>query len=40
MIEPGNQAPDFTLPDQDGNPIKLYPKADVPGSIANDRALV
>lgn len=44
MIEPGDQAPDFTLPDQDGNPIKLselrgkptvvyfYPKADTPGT--------
>jgi peroxiredoxin Q/BCP len=43
MIEPGEKAPDFTLPDQDGNPIKLsalrgqtvvvyfYPKADTPG---------
>lgn len=43
MIEPGNPAPDFTLPDQDGNPVELsalrgkpvvvyfYPKADTPG---------
>jgi thioredoxin-dependent peroxiredoxin len=43
MIGPGQQAPDFTLPDQDGNPVKLselrgkpvvvyfYPKADTPG---------
>jgi peroxiredoxin Q/BCP len=43
MIEPGDQAPDFELPDQDGNPVKLsdlrgqpavvyfYPKADTPG---------
>ena len=43
MIETGQQAPDFTLPDQDGNPTKLsdlrgklvvlyfYPKADTPG---------
>lgn len=43
MIESGDQAPDFTLPDQDGNPVKLsdfrgqavvlywYPKADTPG---------
>jgi peroxiredoxin Q/BCP len=43
MIEPGDQAPDFTIPDQDGNPVKLsdlrgqpvvvyfYPKADTPG---------
>ena len=40
MIEPGDKAPDFELPDQDGNPVKLsdlkgqtvvfyfYPKAD------------
>jgi peroxiredoxin Q/BCP len=43
MIEPGRQAPDFTLPNQDGEPTKLsafrgqtvvlyfYPKADTPG---------
>ncbi len=43
MIDPGHTAPDFTLPDQDGNPIRLsdlrggpvvvyfYPKADTPG---------
>lgn len=43
MIEPGEQAPDFVLPDQDGNLVKLsglrgapavvyfYPKADTPG---------
>ncbi len=43
MIEPGDRAPDFTLPDQNGNPVKLsdmrgrpvvvyfYPKADTPG---------
>ncbi len=43
MIEPGQDAPDFTLPDQDGTPIALsslrgrrvvlyfYPKADTPG---------
>jgi peroxiredoxin Q/BCP len=43
MIDQGQQAPDFTLPDQDGNPVKLsdlrgpqvvvyfYPKADTPG---------
>jgi peroxiredoxin Q/BCP len=43
MIEPGDKAPDFTLPDQDGHPVKLsdlrgrpvvlyfYPKADTPG---------
>ena len=43
MIEPGETAPDFKLPDQDGNPVALsdlrgrrvvlyfYPKADTPG---------
>jgi thioredoxin-dependent peroxiredoxin len=43
VIEPGDQAPDFELPDQDGRAIKLsdfrgkpvvvyfYPKADTPG---------
>ena len=43
MIEAGHYAPDFTLPDQDGNPVVLadlrgqtvvlyfYPKADTPG---------
>ncbi|MEA2314889.1 MAG: thioredoxin-dependent peroxiredoxin [Solirubrobacteraceae bacterium] len=43
MIEPGDQAPDFELPDQDGRAVKLadfrgtpvvlyfYPKADTPG---------
>jgi peroxiredoxin Q/BCP len=43
MINPGDKAPDFTLPDQDGSPVKLsdlrgqpvivyfYPKADTPG---------
>src|SRR4051794_6719306 len=43
MIKPGEQAPDFELPDQDGNPVRLsdlrghrvvlyfYPKADTPG---------
>lgn len=43
MIEPGEQSPDFELPDQDGRTIKLsnlrgrpvvvyfYPKADTPG---------
>ena len=43
MIETGEEAPDFELPDQDGNPVKLsglkgrpvvvyfYPKADTPG---------
>jgi Peroxiredoxin len=40
MVEQGDQAPDFTLPDQDGNPVALsdlrgtpvvlyfYPKAE------------
>ena len=43
MLETGQSAPDFTLPDQDGNPVSLselkgkrvvlyfYPKADTPG---------
>ena len=43
MIEPGDQAPDFTLPDQDGEEVNLaelrgqpvvvyfYPRADTPG---------
>jgi thioredoxin-dependent peroxiredoxin len=43
MIESGDHAPDFELPDQDGNPMRLsnlrgspvvlyfYPKADTPG---------
>ena len=43
MLEPGAEAPDFTLRDQDGNPVRLrdlrgnpvvlyfYPKADTPG---------
>jgi thioredoxin-dependent peroxiredoxin len=43
VLEPGDQAPDFTLPDQHGNPVTLselqgqtvvvyfYPKADTPG---------
>jgi thioredoxin-dependent peroxiredoxin len=46
MIEPGEQAPDFELPDQDGRAVKLsdfrgqrvvvyfYPKADTPGCTA------
>jgi peroxiredoxin Q/BCP len=43
LIEQGSRAPDFELPDQDGNPVRLseyrgqpvvlyfYPKADTPG---------
>jgi thioredoxin-dependent peroxiredoxin len=43
MLQLGDQAPDFALPDQDGNPVRLddyrgqtvvlyfYPKADTPG---------
>jgi thioredoxin-dependent peroxiredoxin len=43
MLAEGEQAPDFTLPDQDGNPVTLsdlrgqtvvlyfYPRADTPG---------
>jgi thioredoxin-dependent peroxiredoxin len=43
MLEAGQTAPDFTLPDQDGEPVRLsdlrggpvvlyfYPKADTPG---------
>ena len=46
MIEAGAPAPDFTLPDQDGDPVTLsalrgrhvvvyfYPKADTPGCTA------
>ena len=42
MIEPGQPAPDFERPDQDGNPVRLsdlrgglvvldfYPKVDTP----------
>ena len=45
MLVPGDLAPDFTLPDQEGNPVTLsglrgrnvvlyfYPKADTLGSI-------
>ena len=48
MIEPGEEAPDFTLPDQDGNPVHLadlrgswvvvyfYPKADRAGSYRHN----
>ncbi len=46
MIEPGDKAPDFELPDQDGRAVRLsdfrgqqtvvyfYPKADTPGCTA------
>ena len=46
MIEPGQRAPDFTLPNQDGEDVSLsdfrgwtvvlyfYPKADTPGCTA------
>jgi peroxiredoxin len=49
VLEPGDTAPDFTLPDQRGNPVKLsdlrgqtvvlyfYPKADTPGSKDSSR---
>ena len=43
MLQPGTEAPDFTVPDQDGNEVTLsdlrgrwvllwwYPMADTPG---------
>jgi thioredoxin-dependent peroxiredoxin len=43
VLQPGTEAPDFTRPDQDGNPVTLsdlrgqwvllwwYPMADTPG---------
>ena len=43
MLQPGDEAPDFQLPDQDGRPVRLsdlrggpvilyfYPRADTPG---------
>jgi peroxiredoxin Q/BCP len=43
MLAPGTPAPEFSLPDQDGNPVRLadqrghwvllwwYPMADTPG---------
>lgn len=49
-LEPGTPAPDFTLPDQDGNPVTLsglrghpvvvyfYPKADALGPNSSRRA--
>ncbi len=51
MIEDGAEAPDFELPDQDGNPVRLselrgrtvvlyfYPKADTPGCTAQACAI-
>jgi thioredoxin-dependent peroxiredoxin len=51
MIEPGEKAPDFALPNQDGEPMKLsslrgknvvlffYPKADTPGTKATNVGL-
>jgi peroxiredoxin len=49
MIEQGDRAPDFELPDQDGSAVKMsdfkgtrvvvyfYPKADTPGTFGNRR---
>jgi peroxiredoxin len=51
MIEPGQQAHDFELPDQDGRAVKLsdfrgqpvvlyfYPKADTPGCNRSTRRI-
>jgi peroxiredoxin Q/BCP len=51
MIATGQQAPDFTLPDQDGNPVSLaglrgttvvlyfYPKASTPGCTVQARGV-
>ena len=48
MIEPCDQAPDFSLPDHDGREVKLsdfrgepavvyfYPKANTPGSVRSN----
>jgi len=50
VIEPGAPAPDFELPDQDGEPVVLsglrggmvvvyfYPKADTPGQKGSTEA--
>ena len=50
MLDPGIQAPDFTLPDKDGNPVTLsdfrgkkvilyfYPKDNTPGCTRQARA--
>ena len=49
VIGPGAPAPDFELPDQDGEPVRLsalrgrtvvlyfYPKADTPGTKERNR---
>ena len=42
MLEPGDAAPDFTLPDQDGTPVTLSTLrgvANVPASPATTRSL-
>ena len=51
MIGPGASAPDFELPDQDGEPVRLsslrgrtvvlyfYPKADTPGCTTQARSI-
>jgi peroxiredoxin Q/BCP len=51
MIEPGQRAPDFELPDEDGRAVKLsdfrgqpvvvyfYPKADTPGAKTTEAPL-
>jgi peroxiredoxin Q/BCP len=51
LIDEGAEAPDFELPDQDGNPVRLsslrgrlvvlyfYPKADTPGCTAQACAI-
>ena len=51
MIEAGEKAPEFTLPDQDGNEVSLsdfagrtlvlyfYPKADTPGCTTQARGI-
>ena len=51
MIEEGQEAPDFELPDQDGEPVRLsslrgkrvvlyfYPRADTPGCTAQACAI-
>jgi thioredoxin-dependent peroxiredoxin len=51
MVEKGTEAPDFTLPDHNGNPVTLselrgqpivlyfYPKADTPGCTTQARGI-